>query len=152
MSLSIYAVSKKKQQPLDPQARPPQGVPFAPKFSLRARCYPAPEGRQRSALVLGCSAKIHLVVSREMNWAVVETVFKAMVALGAVTFFVVSKAGGPEEVVEQAIQLAESDPFLLLYYTFGAVVATVVIYAMISLAIVLDSPDSRGERYWWRRR
>tara|TARA_B100000929_G_scaffold201667_1_gene160258 strand:+ start:1923 stop:2165 length:243 start_codon:yes stop_codon:yes gene_type:complete len=61
-------------------------------------------------LVLGCSAKIHLVVSREMNWAVVETVFKAMVALGAVTFFVVSKAGGPEEVVEQAIQLAEFDP------------------------------------------
>ena len=87
-----------------------------------------------------------------MNWSVVLTVFKAMVALGAVTFFVMKKVGGPEEAVGQAIQLAESDPFLLLVYTFGAVVAAIVIYAMISLAIVLDSPDSRGERYWWRRR
>ena len=78
-----------------------------------------------------------------MKWSVVLTVFKAMVALGAVTFFVVSKAGGPEEVVEQAIQLAESDPFLLLYYTFGAVVAAVVTYAMISLVIVLYNPEAR---------
>ena len=99
-------------------------------------------------LLLGCSAKIHLVVSREMNWAVVQTVFKAMVALGAVTFFVVSKAGGPEEAVEQAIQLAESDPFRLLVYTFCAEVATSVIYAMISLAIAFDSPDS-ARRQWW---
>ena len=87
-----------------------------------------------------------------MNWSVVLTVFKAMVALGAVTFFVMKKVGGPEEAVGQAIQLAESDHFLLLVYTFGAVVAAIVIYAMISLVIVLDSPDSRGERGWLGRR
>ena len=93
--------------------------------------------------MLGCPAEIHLLVSCEMNWSVVLTVFKAMVALGAVTFFVMKKVGGPEEAVGQAIQLAESDPFLLLVYTFGAVVAAIVIYAMISLVIVFYNPEAR---------
>ena len=84
-----------------------------------------------------------------MNWSVVATVFKAVVALGAVTFFVMKKVGGPEEAVEQAIQLAESDPFRLLVYTFCAVVAAIVIYAMISLVIVFDNPDSAGRQGWW---
>ena len=83
-----------------------------------------------------------------MNWAVVKTVFKAMVALGAVTFFVVSKAGGPEEVVEQSIQLAEFDPFRLLVYTFCAVVAAIVIYAMISFAIAFYNPDAHRHRWY----
>ena len=74
-----------------------------------------------------------------MNWSVVVTVLKGLVSLAIVLFFVVVMAGGPKEVVRGAVVLADNEPFLLLSYTFCTVVATLVIYSVISLFIVIDT-------------
>ena len=88
-----------------------------------------------------------------MNWSVVLTVFKAVVSLGAVMFFLFGSVmfTDPAEVWRQVIVLGDNDPSTLLAYTFGAVTAGVVIYAMIGLVIAFDNPGSAGRQGWWYR-
>ena len=88
-----------------------------------------------------------------MNWSVVLTVFKAVVSLGAVMFFLFGSVmfTDPAEVWRQVIVLGDNAPSTLLAYTFGAVAAAVVIYAMIGLVIAFDNPDSAGRQGWWHR-
>ena len=94
-----------------------------------------------------------MIVSRLMNWSVVLTVFKAVVSLGAVMFFSFGSVmfTDPAEVWRQVIVLGDNAPSTLLAYTFGAVTAAVVIYAMIGLVIAFDNPDSGNLKGWWHR-
>ena len=95
-----------------------------------------------------------------MNWRPVARVIfkdlwalKAVLALACVMAVLMAEVGGLEETVEQAIQLAESDPFLLLSYAFRVVIWTAIAYVPLSVFTEL-SHRMRLINFiqWWERK
>jgi hypothetical protein len=95
-----------------------------------------------------------------MNWRAVARVIlkdmwvlKVVLALACVMAVLMSEVGGPEETVEQAIQLAESDPFLLLSYAFRVVIWTAIAYVPLSVFCELSHRmNAINFIRWWERK